>query len=193
MIRGFRPALPLLLALLLAGPASVLLASPASALIIEETFDGTDGQYEVTNDTGIDVFAFAVSNDDAFDTWSERDFWEAQFMYASDWPEGLLFGPECCYSLPDTTVLNWFDYFEPGIHQAIMFYLDESEAGSPLLNGETDDAFFFSAGFPASNFVAFDADGNVVSTGETLLVPEPATLWLLASAAGLLARRTRRS
>jgi hypothetical protein len=160
----------------------------------------------------IETWAFGVGNPDINDTsisgisfidgLRARDHWISSLIFRTSWEVGYNFDsirpigatPPSSFSM-DTAAVPW----QWGTSDYVAFYwLSEAGDGAPLAVLQPDtqyDAFRFFASAPASPFAAFGAaDGGVIITGETQVVPEPSTAVLLAL--GLVAvgsSRRRRS
>lgn len=157
------------------------------------------------------VWAFGVGNDAIEDTsisgikfidgLEANDHWVSALISKNGWDMGFSFDsgrpigatPPSSFSI-DTTSVAW----QWGSADQVAFYwLSEAGDGAPLAvlqTGTAYDAFRFFASGPASPFAAFTAaDGGVIQTGETTVIPEPGTLSLLALGLGGLAARRRRA
>lgn len=195
--------LPLLLFLCLLLPGS------SGATVIAEVLDpgSFNGTFVITPSQP--VWAFGVGNDaiedtaisgikfidglEANDHWISaiisRNSWEVGFSFDSIRPIGAT--PPSSFSI-DTSSVAW----QWGSADQVAFYwLSEAGDGAPLAvlqAGTAYDAFRFFASAPASPFAAFTApDGGTILTGETVVVPEPATASLLALGLVVLAARRR--
>jgi hypothetical protein len=171
------------------------------------TFSGT---FLITPSTP--TWAFGVGNDDAEDTsisgiayidgLEANDHWISSIISRASWESGFNFdsirpiGATAPSSFAiDTASTAW----QWGSSNQVAFYW-LSEAGivpsSPLAvlqAGNQYDAFKFFTSTPASPFAAFGAaDGGTITTGETIVVPEPSTALLLGAGLSALAAGWRR-
>lgn len=167
-----------LLMLLTASSSYAVVALPMVA--IDEIFNSsTDkGAYSVTNNSGYELFAFAVGSNSANSAWVDgRSWWAGDNLTESEWNGGLSF-----WSLDvNTSQFPYSDYFSGYSSANLYFNFD----GQHIQNGETTGyQFFYSATYPASSFVAFYYDSNDVVqtiTGQASVVPVPGAAILFAS------------
>lgn len=184
--------------------ALLLVASHAHAISINETFitppfyGPGDAEFTVTNDTGSDIYAFFVANDDATNTWTNNNGWNDTIMSSFEWNDAntninYLGG----YDNPVyTSSIGSFDELFSGYNQVLMYTfnyynfngLDSNPDAQPIANGTTVGGFNFTTQILASPFVAIDLNGTIVGSGQAThgvsSVPVPAAAWLFAS--GLL-------
>ena len=166
-----------LILLLTASSSHAVVALPP--VTIDEIFNaGTGvGAYSVTNNSGYELFAFAVGSHNANSAWVEgRSWWSGDNLTESEWNAGVSF-----WSLEvNTSQFPYSNYFSGYAKANLYFNFD----GQHIQNGETTGyQFFYSAAYPASSFVAFYYDNNEVKTitGQASVVPVPGAAILFVS------------
>jgi len=192
-----------------------LLAPPAMAVVIQETFDPLSGQgeYTVVNDSGFDIFAFAVRNDSLMDVSLEDSddrlaAWEGFMISRDEWDNDDVEGWPVFANLPseiDPPTLGSFEtLFGPGTTEDsfVAFYLlteldpGPTSAITTINPGMIEGGFLFESDVPASPFVVFGVDYSgpdpvpFTQQGQTQLtsaIPEPAALSLHGAGLALLA------
>lgn len=217
-------------ALTLVGLASLVLSATAQAapeclddvnmVCITETLD-TDltaernkntTRYSITNNSETQIFAFAVSNTDAANAFIETGFtgWKSKTISLASWNGGSYIGFNS-----DSSSQTWLtgtfgngnlalgsfaEIFGETAEQDANIYWNSGN-DNPLTSGVTFDAFLFD-GLPASNFVAFDQNGSIITSSLTASnnvqvaapVPEPSQYaMLLAGIALILCARNKYS
>lgn len=174
---------------------------------IDEYWSGGFGNFAVTNNVAdSSLYAFAVANNTIMSTWVGETDWVTTTGYATvsrvAWEAGLnwgtTFGTPYNWTPPNTNTISWNDTFGAEYTQVAMYTtgIDLGEGvvlDAPILFGQTNDQFFFASVVAASPFVAFGADGAILGSGETTVVPLPAAVWLLGSGLLGLAVVARRS
>jgi len=167
-------------------PSDAVWGNNGGDVTIDETYDFSTGQgrYEVTTEGFLD--AFGVVNNIATTVFTDvnsirpgwmgalvrKDFWDGVNEPKFEW--GVDIGDQI-------VGFDEFGSFESvfgiGAEVATFYYLfDHFEDG--ILPNETDDRFLYAAPGPNSTFVAFSGN-TIVATGNTNLVPEPSTAFLL--------------
>jgi len=178
-----------------------LIASNAHAVSINETFitppvyGPGDAEFTVSNNSGSDIYAFFVANDDATNTWTDNNGWDNYILSKADWNDAntninYLGG----YDNPIyTSAIGSFDNLFAGYNQVLMYTfsyynfngLEANPDAQPIANGTTVGGFNFTTQILASPFVAIDLSGTIVGAGEAShgvsAVPIPAAAWLFVS------------
>ena len=185
----------------------------APTVEILEIFDASvgEGEYIVTNNSGEDIYAFFVGNNQATQTdkgdnpllnsWNSRvitrDVWESGSIpfpvdlflrsHHSEDPDDIepTFPLENAWTPPVTTILSWDNIFGAGFTQAVGYWSDgfREIPQTHIENGSTENGFLFSSPVPASPFIAFGNNG-ITGQGTTTVVPLPSAILLFGS--GLL-------
>lgn len=178
-----------IVSILIYAPTSLAIAvGPTPNATVTEVFNLSNGQGQFTldNQTGNDIYAFVVANNQA--TSASSNFWGADVISISDWVNGYTFTnvPGVIWTVPDTAQLNWNDFFL-GFTQVVAYWVIDNPQSIPVLNGASSSDFFFQSTAPNSPFIVIDNSGNVVTSGDTSVttVPIPATVWMFVS--GILA------
>lgn len=175
-------------------PASVF-AVAAPALEITESFDGNAIIEYTVNTQYDDIIGFAVGNNNYLYLWAQTSISGWKATVAVDNPnKGGWVIPVYSPGTPPVVKYNSIpggfnlgSLSANGYGKAFLFYKD---AGSALPSG-LSTGFFGLAYDPDSSFVAFRANGEVI-TGETNLVPVPsAAILLFSGLIGLIGVRRR--
>lgn len=128
-----------------------------------------------------------------------NDVWGASVITRQTWEANNRidgFGEDAngAWTVPDTSTLVWDDLFGSEFNKIITYWvvgegaqlLDLNLPGGatsiPIGSGQTQSHFFFETTQAFSPFVAFGENGTVIASGETTVVPIPATIWLFGSA-----------
>ena len=163
---------------------------------IDEVFNNQTFIGEFTVRPIFDVYAFAVANDDAaFPFIQNGKTWDTVIVDIEIWDAGFAFdgaeGWSAIGTLPDTTG-TFATFFGAGFSQAIVYW-DIGAATDPILDGSSQDGWFFSTQFPQSPFVVFDINGSDTG-GDTNLtvIPVPAAGFMFGSGLIALLGMTRR-
>ncbi len=171
-------------------PISTAIAiAPTPGANVTEVFNSSTGQgrFTLDNQTGNDIYAFVVGNNQA--TSASSNFWGADVISITDWVNGYSFAniPGVIWTAPDTTQLDWNDLFL-GFTQVVAYWVIDNPQSMPVFNGTSSSDFFFQSTAPNSPFIVLGNSGNIVETGETTVsvVPIPAALWMFFSGALIL-------
>ncbi len=163
-----------------------------ATVTIAEFFDPAtqEGFYDVSVDNDF-VVAFAVGNDTATDSDTERSGWDSSEVEKDEWNSTI-----ALIGLPSAA--SFENIFGAGVEQAVAYWDNglanffSPKASNPIGPTESDNRFAWLGSVPASNFVVFTSDenGNVdpdpenVILGTTTVVPEPVstTLFIVGGA-----------
>lgn len=190
------------------------LSASAQAVSINEIYDPFtgEGRFDVFNNSSSGLYMFAVANDGVNSSWSNRPDWATGIVQKADWNADALnainssmapWGGEATgWTLPTIGTNSWDGLFGATTNQVVVyltgfnFYDFAGYADDHLAPGGASlNEFRFSTNFPASPFVAWDGNGNILAQGNTshTVVPVPAAIWLLGSGllglAGVVRRR----
>lgn len=169
------------------------LSNVSSAVTVQETFipdSTTTAEYTVTNDSAQDIYAFAVGNDTATETWTTIKVWNTYIVSEYNWNNDAVTLNFDDGSVSTSSIGVFSDLFA-GSAYALLYTYDAGliEIGngpnwSPIYSGTTIGGFMFTTEQLASSFVAIDGAGGIVAQGEarhTSAVPVPAAVWLFGS------------
>ncbi len=186
--------------LLLLLVSSASLAAPTADMTVIEQWDSTYNYVDFTvgiSPGTLSVAAFAVgSNDLIREAYINEDYtdlagWTGTIgdYVNSNWSEYL--GRRQYGALPSlggqTIDLS---FLSDADHSHAFIYYQTDTAGGVMLTDGLWSGFEGMVQTPGSAFVAFDARGNIIATGETSSVPLPGAVWLLSSGViGLLVMR----
>lgn len=157
-------------------------AATANAAIVDEYWineaDGL-GAYDLTNNTGVDLYGFAVgSNTAVVASDNSGTGWDANVIYQAEWDSNAFL-----INGIDTQAIGTFDSLFSGYTQAVMYSANAFEPVA-LANGAKAIGFEFSTQFLSSPYVTFDQNFNMVDQGQAVhvnAVPVPAAAWLFIS------------
>ncbi len=176
-------ALLILVSLAVSAIANAVVIAPS--ITITEQFDSNTqtGSYSVNNQSGFQIFAFAVGNNSAYLASQDYyQFWQAANLNENDWNAGVYFGTP----LADTSSYPFQDYFA-GYNRVNLYFDVDAPA---IENGETTGyKFFYSGILPNSPFAAFYVNNNQIGviTGEASVVPIPgAAILFMTGLLGLI-------
>ncbi len=162
--------------------AGLFLTTTANAALVDEYWiDQANGYgaYDLTNDTGVDIYGFAVANSDAVDAFDTSGLaWEANIIGQAEWDSGNLIEIGI-----NTLAIGTFDSLFAGYTQAIMYSANSFEPVT-LADGQTATGFEFYTMFLSSPFVTFDQNFTQIDKGQAVhvnAVPVPAAVWLFIS------------
>ncbi len=171
-------------------------------------------RYSITNNSDTQIFAFAITNSNPVEAFLEDGFtgWDKKTLSVNSWDNGSYINFNS-----DTSSQTWLtgtngngntalDSFEAlfgstsagdGSQLNANFYWNRYN-GNALTTGVTLDSFLF-FGVPESNFVAFDQNGNIITSSisnaniNVAAVPEPQTYLMFVIGLGVLSLVRRRA
>lgn len=129
-----------------------------------------------------------------------NNLWSSNVITRSSWEAnnrdfGLGKYANGAWAVPDTSTLDWDTLFGSQFNQVVAYWVIGSNApllvntpgsvSNPILSGDTQSHFFFFSDQAFSPFVAFGQSGTIIAggqTGNTTVIPIPASFWLLGSA-----------
>jgi len=164
----------------LLAPSAHAAGEVAEVFVPDPGFEG-GGFWELTVDnmSGVEIFWFAVANDDAdvvFTHPSLVGIWRASRGTKQQWQNNILPFQTAGFPIPDTSLIDWNTYFDTS-NQVVYYYM--LVGGAPILPAQVLSGFRFLSGAAGSPYVLVDDTGTVVSSGETNEDPLPTedTTW----------------
>ncbi|MFK5947234.1 MAG: VPLPA-CTERM sorting domain-containing protein [Methylococcales bacterium] len=174
---------------------ALLFATTVNASVISEYWidqENGNGAFDITNDTGSDIYGFAVGSNDAVWAYDNSGLgWDADVYDALTWNSGA--NIELGLNT-DTASIGLFSDLFPGFDRAVIYSANRFEP-IPLAVGDTATGFEFGTLWLSSPYVTFDQNNNVIDQGQTThvsAVPVPAAAWLFGSGLVGLAGISRR-
>ncbi len=173
----------------------LLLATSTNAAIVNEYWIDQElgyGAYDLINDTGVDIYGFAVGNDTAVEAFDSSGLgWDALIFDEATWNQP--YNSEI-YGI-DTASIGSFNRLFAGYTQAVIYSYNSYYEPVALTAGATATGFEFYTMFLSSPFVTFDINYNMIDQGmatHVSAVPVPASAWLFISGIIGLAGISRR-
>jgi hypothetical protein len=166
--------------------------------------------FAVGNNDASKAFGFGATRGLADLIPSELDnLWAASVIRRSSWEANTSvfgkIGNNATWTAPDTSTAayNWDTLFGSAFDTIVSYWVVDPDAAllgfgghglfsTPINSGSSQSHFFFFSKQANSPFITLGNDGTVTPSGETTLVPIPATIWLFGSALLGLFRISRR-
>ena len=140
------------------------------------------GEYQVTNNSDLDIFAFAVSNNNGVFPYTNNNaligLWDTNTINVETWYSTIV--PDADYNLVSLSSFGDFtDFFNFG-DTVLLYFIND---GGPIASGSATitDTFMFSPNIPYSTGVVFGTGANGNAAIAVSAVPVPAAVWLFGS------------